>query len=121
MFDISPGFVAIFIPILAVIGTFAMIITVIIMSQRERELQHRERVLAMEKGIEIPAEPKKEKRPAYLSLRAWGLVLLFVGIILFFALGVQVGWRFCLWGAMPAAIGGGLLISSIKERKDIGK
>jgi NADH:ubiquinone oxidoreductase subunit 3 (subunit A) len=121
MFDMSPGFVAIFIPILAVIGTFAMIIVVIIMGTREKELKHKERIMAMEKGIEIPKEAAREKRPAYLSLRAWGFVLLFIGIILFFALGVQVGWKYCLWGAMPAAIGAGLLISAVKEQKDIRK
>lgn len=121
MFDLSPEFAAIFIPILAVIGTFAMIITVIIMSNREKELKHRERLIAMEKGIEIPQEPIKEKRPAYLSLRAWGLVLLIVGIVLFFALWVQVGFKFCVWGLMPAAIGAGLLISAVKERGDVRK
>ncbi len=121
MFDVSPALVSMFIPILAVIGTFAMIITVVIMSQRERELKHKERVLAMEKGMEIPEEPKKEKRPAYLSLRAWGLVLLNVGIVLFLALWIGVGFKYSIWGLMPAAIGAGLLISAVKERHDLMK
>jgi len=121
MFDLNPGFVAIFIPILAVIGTFAMIITVIIMGNREKELKHRERLIAMEKGIEIPQETAREKRPAYLTLRAWGLVLLGIGLVLFFALWMQVGFKYSIWGLMPAAIGTGLLISAVKEHNDIGK
>ena len=121
MFDLSPQLVAIFIPILAVVGTFAMIITVIIMSNRERELKHKERVIAMEKGIEIPAEPVKEKRPAYLTIRAWGLVLFLVGLALCLALWVGVGFKYSLWGLMPAAIGAGLLISAAKEHSDLTK
>lgn len=118
MFDISPALVSIFIPILAVIGTFAMIIVVIIMSNREKELKHKERVLAMEKGIEIPTEPEKEKRPAYRTLRAWGLVLLSLGLVIFLALWVGVGFKYSLWGLSPAAIGFGMLLSAVKEQRE---
>ena len=121
MFDVSPGLISVFIPILAVIGTFAMIIVVIIMGTRETELKHKERVLAMEKGMDIPTEPPKEKRPAYLTLRAWGLVLLSLGIVLFFALWVGVGFRYSIWGLMPAALGAGLMIAAAMEHKDIMK
>lgn len=121
MFDLSPGIIAIFVPILAVIGTFAMIIVVIIMGTREKELKHKERLLAMEKGIDIPKETKREKRPAYLTLRAWGFVLFSAGIVLFFALWAQVGFQYSVWGLMPAAIGAGLLIAAIKERNDTVK
>ncbi len=121
MFDVSPALVSIFIPILGVIGVFAMIITVVIMSQREKELKHKERVLAMEKGMDIPEEPRKEKRPAYLNLRAWGMVLLSIGVVLFLALWVGVGFKYSIWGLMPAAIGAGLLISAVKERNDLMK
>ena len=115
MFDLNPTIVAILIPILAVIGTFAMIITVIIVSGREKELKHKERLAAMEKGIEIPQEPQKAKRPMFKSLRAWGLVLLFLGIILFFALWVQVEFKYSIWGLMPAAIGSALMLAAAKE------
>lgn len=118
MFDINPSVVAILIPIITVIGVFAMIITVVIVSGREKELKHKERVLAMEKGMEIPVEPVRPKRPAYKSLRAWGLVLLFLGIVLFFALWVQVDFDVSLWGLMPAAIGAALLLAAAKEQKE---
>jgi hypothetical protein len=116
MFDINPAIVAILIPILAVIGTFAMVITVIIVSGREKELKHKERLLAMEKGIEVPVEPAQPKRPAFKTLRAWGLVLLFSGIVLFFALWAQVEFKYSLWGLLPAAIGAALLLSAAKEK-----
>lgn len=116
MFEMNPTIVAILIPILAVIGTFAMIITVIVVSGREKELKHKERLVAMEKGIEIPEEPLKVKRPAFKSLRAWGLVLLFLGIVVFFALWAQVAFKISLWGLGPAAVGAALLIAAAKEQ-----
>jgi hypothetical protein len=121
MFDLSPGLISIFIPILAVIGVFAMIIVVIIMGTREKELKHKERILAMEKGMEIPKEPAKQKRSAYLTLRAWGLVLLCLGIALVLALWVAVGFEYCVWGLMPTALGAGLMLAAVKERKDTMK
>ena len=118
MFDINPSVVAIFIPILTVIGVFALVITATIVSGREKELKHKERLIAMEKGMEIPVEPVQQKRPAYKTLRAWGLVLLFLGIVLFFALWVQVDFKVSLWGLTPAAIGAALLLSAVKEQKE---
>jgi hypothetical protein len=91
MFGLSPQIVAVFIPILAVIGTFAMIITVVIMGSRQKELEHRERIIAMEKGMEIPKEPDKVRRPPHLTMRAWGLVLSAVGIIVFLGIWVEEG------------------------------
>jgi hypothetical protein len=116
MFDFDPAIVAILIPILAVIGTFAMIITVIVVSGREKELKHKERLVAMEKGMEIPVEPLEVKRPAFKSLRAWGLVLLFLGIVVFFALWAQVEFKVSIWGLGPAAIGAALLLAAAKEQ-----
>ena len=116
MFELNPAIVAILIPILAVIGTFAMIITVILVSGREKEQKHKERLLAMEKGIEIPLDQPKVKRPVFKSLRAWGLVLLFLGIVLFFALWAQVEFKVSVWGLGPAAVGAALLIAAAKEQ-----
>ena len=118
MFDINPAVLAVLIPIVAVIGTFAMIIAVVVVEGKQKELRHRERVLAMEKGIELPTEPVKSKRPAYKSLRAWGLVLLFLGIVLFLALWVQVEFKYSLWGLLPASIGAALLLAASKEKAE---
>jgi protein-S-isoprenylcysteine O-methyltransferase Ste14 len=118
MFGLSPQIVAVFIPILAVIGTFAMIITVVIMGSRQKELEHRERIIAMEKGMEIPKEPDKVRRPPHLTMRAWGLVLSAVGIIVFLGIWVEEGFRYSLWGLLPAAVGVALLISARLEKKE---
>jgi hypothetical protein len=91
---------------------------VIIMGNRERELEHRERILAMEKGIEIPEKPAKTRRPTHLTLRAWGFVLSLLGLVLFVALWSQVGFRYSLWGLLPAAIGVGMLLAAHYERKE---
>ena len=117
-FAMEPQMIAIFIPILVVLGVFAAVITSIIVNGKHKELAHRERILAMEKGIPIPEEPKVEKRPAYLSFRAWGYVLMLLGVALVAALWVTAGGKAGVWGLLPAAIGIAMLIAASKERSE---
>lgn len=123
MFDINPTVVAIFIPILAVVGIFAAIIVAIISKGKQKELMHRERLVAMEKGMPIPEEPLKQKRPVFFTLRAWGIVLILLGMLLFFAIGAETkgagyGFFHGLWGLAPLTIGAGLLVSANLEKRD---
>jgi hypothetical protein len=125
MFEINPDVVAIFIPILVVIGFFAAVIVAIFTRGKRKELMHRERLAAMEKGIPIPEEPVKQKRPVYLKLRTWGIVLILLGVVLFFAIGFETkgagyGFYHGLWGLIPFMIGAGLLISANLEKRDSG-
>ena len=109
-----------FIPIVAItlgiaIGALA------IWSDHKRKLElmdriHRERMLALEKGVDPPALPpgmvgdlasKPKPTPRYLWPKAMrnGLALLFGGVVLYFALGeadAQEGAAFML---VPAALG----------------
>jgi hypothetical protein len=110
---------AITIPLLCILGGVAISITAIVMAGRKKELKHKERVVAMEKGIEIPAEKREEKRPEYLSNRSGGLVMTFIGIALTIALWATAGKDGGVWGLIPLGIGVGLLISSALEKKEI--
>jgi hypothetical protein len=121
MFDIRPELVAVFIPILIVIGVFAVVMIAVVVEGRQKELRHKERILAMEKGIELPEEPKKEKRPVYRNLRAWGLALFSLGVVLCLAIGFQVGFRYSLWGLLPAAVGAAMLVAAAYEKREESK
>ncbi len=104
------------IPIVAIVLGLATAMVAIVTAHRQRmqraELRHRERLAAIEKGIEIPpdpveVEPVREKQPRTLLV---GLVLVFMGIALTLALaqsGTDVPY---LYGAIPAAIGLGYLL-----------
>jgi hypothetical protein len=116
---IDPEVVAITIPLLSIFGGVAIAITAIVMSARKKELMHKERVLAMEKGIDIPVEPRELKRPSYLHNRSAGLVMTFLGIALTIALFAVAGKDGGVWGLIPLAIGIGLLVSSTLERRDL--
>ena len=118
MFGINAGTIAILIPIVAVLGTFAVITVAIIIEGREKEQKHRERLIAMEKGLTIPDEPVKKKPPRYLAIRAWGLVFLLLGVGTFAGITAEAGIRHGLWGLMPLGLGLALLIAAYLERKD---
>jgi hypothetical protein len=64
---------------------------------KQRELMHRERMLAIEKGVALPDLPDSGwKRPAPLGLRQYllrGLVWLFIGVsIMLWTLGLSASW-----------------------------
>ncbi|UCG52757.1 MAG: hypothetical protein JSW58_04180 [Candidatus Latescibacterota bacterium] len=116
---LRPELVAISIPIISIIGGCAIAIVAIIMASRKKELEHKERLSAMEKGIDIPQAPREEVRPPYLSNRTGGLVMTFIGIALTIGLWVSGGAIAGVWGLIPLAIGIGLLISSILEKREV--
>ena len=71
------------------VATFALIITlatILIMAAmasryKQRELQHRERMAAVEKGVALPAEPATQPEPFHpRTYLLRGLMWLFIGI-----------------------------------------
>jgi hypothetical protein len=116
---LTPELFAMTIPLLSIFGGVAIAIVAIIMAGRKKELAHKERLIAMDKGIEIPVERQEEKRPAYLRNRSSGLVMTLLGFALTIALFAVAGKDGGVWGLLPMAIGIGLLISASLERKDV--
>jgi len=100
--------------------------------RRSQKLEHlhRERMAAIEKGVPLPAPTPDEKErersgdrwtdPARM-LRS-GILLLGLGIILFFAIDAAGGREGALFGLIPAALGLANLAYAIvlfgRERKD---
>ena len=104
---------------LAIFGGIAIAIVGIIMGGRKKELQHKERIVAMEKGIEVPPlEQQKEKcaRPHHAANRTGGLVLVGFGVAITIALWGTAGLQGGVWGLLPLGIGAGLLVSSHLEK-----
>ncbi|MBN2071954.1 MAG: hypothetical protein JW814_10895 [Candidatus Krumholzibacteriota bacterium] len=118
MLELSPAVVGIAVPVMFLICAVAIVITAIIVNGGQKELRHRERILAMEKGLDLPKDPPKKKRPAYLTMRAWGLVFSFISIALLVGLIPEAGFRHGMWGLMPGGLGAGLLIAAYLEQKD---
>jgi hypothetical protein len=99
-----------FIPILGIILGVMIAIVAIIAAHRQKmqrnDMRHKERMAAIEKGLEIPPEPiepesDRGKTPALRS----GLIGLLLGIVLYFALRAVAGSEVALFGLIPAAIG----------------
>lgn len=116
---------AVLIPIVAIVFGIGLAIVGIISKHREKlqrvELRHKERLVAIEKGLELPPELDDQdnggKRSRSSSLRQ-GLIWLGVGIVLYFALDQLVGDKIALFGLIPAAVGiANLIFYVIEGRK----
>lgn len=130
----NPGVIGAFIPIVAItlgigIGCLA------IWSEHKRKLElidrlHRERMLALEKGVEPPALPpgmvgdlanksKPKLVPRYLWPKAMrnGLALLFGGIVMFFAVERAGGSEGAMFMLVVAVIGLANLIYAVVLRQ----
>ena len=132
----DPAVIGTFIPIVAItlgIGIGALAIW----SEHKRKLElierlHRERMLALEKGVEPPALPagmvgdlgaRSRMVPRYLWPRAMrnGLMMLFGGIVLYFAVNASGGEEGALFMLVMAALGlANLVYAAViyKQEKD---
>jgi Domain of unknown function (DUF6249) len=119
--------VAVFIPIVAIIMSLSIPIVYAIVDYRRRrdivEAHHKERLAAIERGMELPALPesfyqsfKPARRSSYLLP---GLVWLFVGVGLFVALGAVAGEGVRYFGLIPAGVGAALLIYYFVEGRKL--
>ena len=132
----NPGVIGAFIPIVAIVFGIA-IGALAIWSEHKRKLElierlHRERMLALEKGVEPPALPpamvgqlasKPRAASRYLWPRAMrnGLMLLFGGIVLYFAVDHAGGSEGAVFMLIPAVLGLANLIYAaviFKQEKD---
>jgi hypothetical protein len=117
----SPEHIAVMIPIVFILGTFAVAIVAVVVEGRKKDLAHKERLFALEKGLPLPEPPEKKEKPVHASRRAWGLVWLGLGLALTVALAANPeaadvnAWG---WGLIPTFIGAGLLIAAYMDKKE---
>ena len=117
--------IAVLIPVVAIIFGVAVAIVSILAAHRQRmqraELRHRERIAAIEKGLELPIDPPEvglapARRPRHLL---WGLVLALGGVALTAAFYQMGGGDFpYLYGLIPVAVGIAYVIYYIVEGRD---
>jgi len=117
--------VAVFIPIVAIIMSLSIPIVYAIVDYRRRrdivEAHHKERLAAIEKGLDIPPEPVEPENGKKSSALRSGLIGLFVGVVLYFALAEVAGSDIALFGLIPAAVGiANLLAWFLEGRKANG-
>jgi len=115
---------ALMIPILGIVLGVAIAIISIVSSHREKlkrtELRHRERLAAIEKGIELPLDPEPEVDARKGSTLKSGLSGIFIGVVLYIALREVADPDIALFGLIPAAFGLASLISYFVEGRKNG-
>jgi hypothetical protein len=80
---------AVMIPIIAIVGGFVVALAAFRHNNRRRELEHQERMAAIEKGLPIPQMPIMPALPAQMmppmkqrNPYLWGFILLGAGLAL---------------------------------------
>jgi Domain of unknown function (DUF6249) len=117
--------VAVFIPITAIVMSLGIPIIYQILDYRRRrdvvEAHHKERMAAIERGMDLPALPEafyspldRNKRPRHLLT---GMIWFFIGVALFLALGAVAGEDVRFFGLIPTGIGLAFLIYYFIEGK----
>jgi hypothetical protein len=117
--------VAVFIPIVAIVMSLMIPIVYQITDYRRRrdvvEAHHKERMAAIERGMELPALPEafygpmdRNKRPRHLLT---GMIWFFIGMALFVALGAVASRAVSYFGLIPAGVGAAFLIYYFIEGK----
>jgi len=119
--------VAVFIPIIAIFMSLLIPIVYAVVDYKRRrdivEANHKERLAAIERGMELPPLPesfyqsiKPARRSSYLLP---GLVWLFVGVGIFIALGAIAGEDVRFLGLIPAGVGLAYLIYYFVEGRKL--
>lgn len=116
---------ALMIPILGIVLGIGIAVVAIIVNHREKlkraELRHRERMTALEKGIELAPEPDPEAdRRSTGSLKS-GVMGVLIGIVLYFALQRVADADVAIFGLIPAAVGAANLIAWMVEARKKSK
>jgi hypothetical protein len=116
----SPGINPFLIPIVFLLGAFAVGIVAMVLNAQAKERKHRERMFLAEKGMEIPAElyevQKEEvKDNGYKGGRIWliilGLLCIFIGLSVIIMLSVRGETHDAAGGIVPIGIGLAFLLS----------
>jgi len=130
----DPGVIGVFIPIVAIVmGIGIGMLTIWAEHKRKAQLleqNHRERMQAIEKGLELPPLPANlvgtSNGPATSSpekaMRA-GIMMTLIGVLLYFAIEKVGAGEAALFGLIPAAIGVANLVYAavLKQKKSSDK
>jgi hypothetical protein len=124
----DPAVIGVFIPIVAIVMGVG-IGMIAIWSEHKRKAQlleqnHRERMLAIDKGLELPPLPENvigasngpSTASAAKSLRS-GVMLVLIGLVLWVAIDRVGGNDAALFGLIPAAVGIANLVYALIQWK----
>jgi hypothetical protein len=110
---------ALFIPIITIVLGVAIAIVWIVTAHRQKvqrfEMRHRERMAAIDKGLDLPADPVEPETVKKTGGLRSGLAGLLVGIVLYLALRAVADEDVALFGLIPAAIGLANMVSYFIE------
>ena len=117
------------VPITFIVALIVLVIATFNNARKKRSEIHQERMLALEKGLPLPAElkPAYDAKRRFLGSMQAGVVCLMAGVGIAIALGLVAGWVHAAWGGILFFIGLGFVIfaiivqASAKDMKELDK
>ena len=110
---------ALLIPIVAIVMGVSIGMVAIVTSHKEKlrrvELRHKERLAAIDKGMEPPPEPVEPGNGRRDTGLRSGIIGLLLGVVLYFALKAVAGAGVAIFGLIPAAVGIANLVFYVME------
>ncbi len=104
-----------FAPIFFFATCVAIVWLVVNARMKRSQMEHEERMLAIEKGVALPERPMEKIRNPY----KWPVIFIAVGVGMIAAMAWQQDEDF-LWGCIPLLIGVGMIFSHrhlVRERQ----
>jgi len=103
------------VPLMFIIALIVLIVQTLNNVRKRRSEIHQERMLALEKGLPLPAElkPAFDAKRRFLGSMQAGIVCLMAGIGIAIALGLVAGWMHAAWGGILFFVGLGFVIFAI--------
>ncbi len=111
----------ILVPFFALAVPVAIVLIVHVFDSKHKERIHKERMLAMEKGIEVPKFEERSKTPGHIQARNAGIIITALGLGAFVPAYVNAGWKPALGTLVIILLGLAFLAISVLSKKDTEK
>lgn len=108
--------IGVLIPVVALVLGLILALSAIKHAEKKRQLEHEERMLALEKGVSLPEAvlPPPRQRNPYL----WGFILTALGLALCIGFIVEGDNLYIIWGGIFFLVGCAVLLANLLYKKD---
>lgn len=118
------GIIESMVELLAPLGFFALVALIVYFAiqahHKRNKMEHEERMLALEKGVDITMSPSHPKKIKHRNPYAWPFVLIASGLAIVAGVIIQGDFKEMIWGLVCLFIGAAMMLAHryyMKEKK----
>jgi len=103
-------------PVITVVGFFLLLIVRSILAGRQRELELKGRIAAIENNVAMEPSPAVITQRSGNNMLASGVIFICTGLGLGLALAFEGSGDDAIWGVMPVSAGVGLIVAALLNK-----